>query len=249
MQAEVLITHKERIRNILESKPAEGTAILDRDIEFYTANSPIQSDKFFLFPFNGPFQTMSSKLGLEEALVKFIREPRHTLSDFKDYQKCAIADYKRLKKQGYAFNGAWMWEDIAYDKGVYFPAEKYRAQLLGIHKDMAGFFASENLPLFFHCDGNVEALIPFLADIKVKALHPMQEKSNPDILEIKKVFKGIMTFIGGVGLHRINQERGALLEYIQRLKEGGNYIFSFDGPLPDGFDKEKYDNLIRDLKG
>ncbi|MFH1868685.1 MAG: hypothetical protein ABH843_06915 [Candidatus Omnitrophota bacterium] len=245
MQTEVLTPSKERIKNILESKPADRLGILDLDIELYSGGSTKQSEKFYFFSFNGPFQAMNSELGLENALIKFTQEPRHTLSNFRYQQKRAIADYKRLKREGFLFDGAWIWEDIAYDKGLYFSLDKYQRQLLGIHKDIVDFFSSEGLPLSFHCDGNIQGLVDILAGINVKALHPVQELSNPNMPKIKDAFKGMMTFIGAVGLHRLDQERDELLKYINKLKESGNYIFSFDGPLPDGLDIEKYDELLK----
>lgn len=245
MQAKVLISPKERIRRILESKSVDRIGIADLDIEFFSENGPKISDKFFLFSFDGPFQSMSSKTGLEEALIRFAREPRRSLLSFKKSQGQITAEYKKLKDKGFEFDGAWMGEDIAYQKGLYFSIEKYHRELWGIHKDLSGFFTSERLPLFFHCDGNIEGLLPYLAALEIQAIHPVQERCNPNLVRLKREFCGHLTFAGGVGLHRLKQEPEELLEYIQRLSQGGNYIFSFDGPLPDSFDKEEYHKLIR----
>lgn len=247
MQAKVLASPKERIRNILKSKLVDRTGIFDLDIELFSEGGLKESEKFFLFCFDGPFQSMSSEMGLEEALTKFIQEPRHSLSSFKENQKQIIKEYKGLKDDGYKFDGVWMGEDIAYNNGLYFSIEKYRNQLLGIHSDLSDFFTSESLPLFFHCDGGVEDLIPLLVGAKIKAVHPVQEKPNPNLLKIKRDFSRHLTFVGGVCLHRLEQERKELLEYIQKLNEGGNYIFSFDGPIPDSFDKKEYDDLLNSL--
>lgn len=255
------MTSRERINAILKSEPADRMGILDLDIEFYYEEDPsqipsppkgekvrVRGDKFFLFAFNGPFQNMSSVYGLEETLTKFVQEPGHSVLSFKESQKQIIKEFKRLKDKGFEFDGVWMGEDIAYNKGLYFSIEKYRKELLGIHKDLSDFFSSEGLPLFFHCDGNVEGLLPCLAAAKIKAIHPVQELGNPNLLRLKREFSGHITFAGGVGLHRLKQERGELLEYIQRLSERGNYIFSFDGPIPDNFSKEEYNKLIRGIE-
>lgn len=251
------MTSKERIKAILKSEPADRIGVLDLDIEFYHQEDPnlisslpkgervrVRGDKFFLFTFDGPFQRMSSGYGLEQALTKFIQEPRHSLSSFKESQRQIIEEFKRLKDKGFEFDGAWMWEDIAYHQGVYFSIEKYHSQLFGIHQDLSDFFGSEGLGLFFHCDGKVEDLIPLLVGVKIKAIHPVQEKSNPNLLRLKREFSRYLTFVGGVGLHRLEQERKRFFEYIQKLNKGGNYIFSFDGPIPDSFDMKEYDKLI-----
>lgn len=178
------MTSKERIKAILKSEPADRMGILDLDIELFSENSPKASDRFFLFTFNGPFQNMSSVYGLEETLTKFVQWPRHSVLSFKESQKQIIKEFKRLKDKGFGFDGAWMGEDIAYNKGLYFSIEKYRKELLGIHKDLSDFFTSEGLPLFFHCDGNVEDLLPCLAAAKIKAIHPVQELCNPNLLRL-----------------------------------------------------------------
>jgi hypothetical protein len=242
------MTEKERIGNILKSEPTDRIGILDLDIEIYSKKSQKESEKFFLYSFDGLFQSLSSELGLEEALVRFVQEPRHVLSYFLKRHKEIIADYKRLKDAGYRFDGVWMGEDIAYDEGLYFSLERYQRQLSDFHKDICSYFKAEDLAVFLHCDGRIEDLIPRLTVMGVAAIHPVQERCNPNLLEIKKDLKENITFIGGVGLVRFQEGIERLKERVSRLKDGGNYIFSFDGPLPDDIDKKRYNSLLEDIK-
>jgi len=247
MQAKVLSQKKQLVHDILSSKKQDRIATLYTDIELYSKESTKESDKFYLFDFNGPFQNLSSNLGLEDALCQFVKEPRKTSSVFKQYLLDIIEQYRSLKHKGFEFDGIWIWEDIAYDNGLYFSIEKYRQQLIGVHKDICDFFTSEELPIFFHCDGNIEKLIPLLVAIEVGAIHPLQEKVNPNLLKIKEIFKEVLTCVGGVGLDRLNCDADELLECIQSLQKDGDYIFSFDGPIPDGFDKKRFSQLIDNI--
>ena len=242
------MTGKDRIGNILRSKPVDRIGILDLDIDISSNNSQKESEKFFLYAIDGPFQSLSSELGLEEALTGFVQEPRHVLSYFLKKHKDIIAGYKRLKEAGCRFDGVWLGEDIAYDNGLYFSQERYQRQLSGFHKDIFSYFKTEGLKVFFHCDGKVEHLIPHLADMGAAAIHPLQEKCNPGLLEIKRDLKGSITFIGGIGIDRFQEGAEGLKERISELKEDGNYIFSFDGPLPDNIDKKRYGSLLEDIK-
>jgi hypothetical protein len=248
MQTKVLISAKQRIRDTLLSRPTDKLGIFDLDIEITDKNAKKESDRFLLFGFNGPFQQLSFDVGLEEALRMFESEPHRLCFLFKKRQEMILGRYQALKARGIAFDGAWMWEDIAYDKRLYFSLEKYRNRLMGIHRDICSFFISEGLAPLFHCDGNVEALIPFLAAMGIKAIHPMQEASNPHLLTIKKVYKQELTFIGGVGLHRLQAPLDNILRRVAELSEGDNYIFSFDGPLPRGFDMKKYNEIIDSIR-
>jgi len=248
MQTKVLSSKKELIKEVLSGKEPGRIASLYSDIDLYSEKTTKESDRFFQFDFNGPMQSLSSEIGLESALERFIQEPRQIASFFKKRLLEIIETYRDLKHQGCKFDGVWMWEDIAYDKGLYFSIEKYRNQLIGVHKDICDFFISEGVPIFFHCDGNVQNLIPLLVAIGVKAIHPMQEKVNPDLMKLKEIFKGVLTLIGGVGIDRLSQEKHKLLEYIENLKEGGNYIFSFDGPIPEDSDSKQVANLLDEIK-
>ncbi|MFC1808055.1 hypothetical protein ACFL0T_06810 [Candidatus Omnitrophota bacterium] len=248
MQTEVLISHKEHIRKILSRQHVKRPATLERDIDFSSRSKELKSDKFFLFDFNGPFQTMSSKLGLEKALIQFAQEPRHVLSYFKDILESIFKQYNRCKDEGYQFDGVWIWEDIAYDKGLLFSVARYRSQLIALHRELCDFFNSEGLLPFMHCDGNVESLIPLWVSIGVKGIHPIQEQCNPNILQIKDIFKQAMTFVGGVGVDRVNKGRKELLDRLRELNAGGSYIFSLDGPLIDEANKREYNIFCRDLE-
>jgi len=248
MQAEVLKSSKKRIHDILDSKRVDRIGILDIDFEFYSEAPQRDNEKFFITSFNGPFQNMSSAIGLEDALVKFAHEPRHSLSDLVRQQERIFCEYSLLKAKGLRFDGVWIWEDIAYDKGLYFSPERYLSQLKPVHKDICSFFAEEGLKTFFHCDGNIEVLIPHLADIGVNAIHPVQEGCNTNLLTIKKDFAGILSFVGGVGLQRIDDRIETLQGYIGLLKEYGNYIFSFDGPLPEALDTEEYRKILSSIE-
>ena len=165
------------------------------------------------------------------------------------HQENIFSEYRKLKDKGFSFDGVWIGEDIAYDNGLYFSPKKYRDQLKPIHKDICSFFAEKGQRVFFHCDGKIEGLIPHLVGMGVKAIHPVQERCNPNFLAIKKDLAGIITIIGGVGLERLYGNIKDLEKYIYLLMEGGNYIFSFDGPLPDDFDKKEYQHVLKNIEG
>ena len=248
MQAKILASSKKRIKDIIEAKPTDRIGIFDKDIELYSQNHSKSSKEFFIYDFDGPFQSLSKEMGLENALVFFEKEPRRCFSYFRDRLLSIMGDYESLKESGIIFDGAWITEDMAYDNGLYFSLNKYRNELLGFHKDICMFFLNQNLPLFFHCDGKIEDLIPFLDGIGIKAIHPAQEKCNPNLLSIKKTFSGSITFIGGVAIERLTESKESLLEHANALASDGNYIFSFDSPIPENYYMKEYDDLIQDIE-
>ena len=119
---------------------------------------------------------------------------------------------------------------------------------MGLHKDIVDYFKSQGLPCFFHCDGNVEELIPILSDMHIAALHPMQERSNPSLIKMMNDLGQRLTFIGGVGIERLNRSRAVLIDHIKMLCVAGNYIFCFDGPVTESVDKKLYEEIIEDTE-
>ena len=248
MQAENLASSKKRIKDIIEAKPTDRIGIFDKDIELYSQNHSKSSKEFFIYDFDGPFESLSKEMGLENALLFFEREPRRCFSYFRDRLLSIMEKYETLKESGTIFDGSWINENMAYDNGLYFLLSKYRNELLGFHKDICMFFLNQNLPLFFHCDGKIEDLIPLLDGIGIKAIHPVQERCNPHLLSIKKTFSGSITFIGGVAKERLRESKESLLEHVNALSNDGSYIFSFDSLIPENYYMKEHDDLIQDVE-
>ena len=72
----------------------------------------------------------------------------------------------------------------------------------------------------------------------------MQELSNPNIIRIKKDLKGVITFLGGIGLNHLKGLHQDILDRIVELKEAGDYIFCFDGPIPQDTEFKTYQNIL-----
>ena len=214
----------------------------DFDLDFRIDSSG--KNKFTLLRVNGPFQQLASGVGLKQSLIDFIREPRHTKDFFKSSLNNIFSEYKKYKEEGLKIDGVWLGEDIAYDNGLYFSIDKYKNTLFDFHKEISSFFQDEAVYAIFHCDGNTEGLMPFLIKSKFAGIHPFQESSNPNIMRIKKDCKGAITFIGGVALSRLKGLHQGILDRVDTLKEDGNYIFCFDGPIPEDTEFKTYQNIL-----
>ncbi len=218
-----------------------------KDSSFGRTDKP-DKNKFILLCLNGPFQQLVSTKNLQQSLIDFTREPRHTKDFLKSSLNNIFSEYKGQKEEGHRFDGIWLWEDIAYDNGLYFSIEKYRNQLFGFHNEISSYFQNEGLYVVFHCDGNIEQLIPFLVKSKFCGIHPLQESSNPNIIRIKKGLKGAITFLGGIGLKHLKGLHQDILDRIEELKEAGDYIFCFDGPIPQDTEFKTYQNILARIK-
>ncbi len=221
----------------------EPVDYFDFDLDFRVENS--SKDKFKPLSLNGPFQQLASDKGLQKALIDFTREPRHTKSFFKNSLDNIFSNYEKHKP---AIDGIWLCEDIAYNNGLYFSVDTYKHQLFDFHNEISLYFKDKGIPVIFHCDGDVEKLIPFLIKANFSGIHPLQESCNPNIMRIKKDTGSAITFIGAIGLGRIMGLHDDIFDRISELKHDGNYIFCFDGPLPQDTEFKMYEDLITKIE-
>src|SRR3989338_2540816 len=106
--------------------------LFDFDLDFRKDKQ--NKNKFTILSLEGPFQQMIAKKGLQQALMDFSRETRRTKDFFKDTLSNIFSEYRKHKEKGLVFDGIWLYEDIAYDNGLYFSFEKYEDTLFDFHK-------------------------------------------------------------------------------------------------------------------
>ncbi|GEM_PF-2643131 len=217
----------------------------DFDLDF-KAYKP-GKNKFAMLALNGPFQQMAAKCGLQQALIDLAREPQQVKEFFKNSLNNIFSEYKKHKEKGLRPDGIWLYEDIAYDNGLYFSEEKYKNSLFDFHKEISLFFENEGLFTVFHCDGNIEKLLLFLIKAGFSGTHPVQESCNPNILRIKKDCTNAITFMGAVSIGRLKGYHQDIIEKIEALKENANYIFCFDGPIPQDTEFNIYKDLLTQI--
>lgn len=240
---EITLINWEKQAHLVDIDPVE---YFDFDLDFKVDNP--DKNKFVLIRLDGPFQQLVSRKGLQQSLIDFAREPRHTKDFFKSSLNNAFSKYKKLKEEGHTFDAIWIYEDIAYDNGLYFSIDKYKSQLLDFHKEISSYFQNEAVFVIFHCDGMIEQLMPFLIKAGFSGIHPLQESNNPNIIRIKKDFKEAITFIGGIGLGRLKGLHQDILDRVEAFKQDGNYIFCFDGPIPQDTEFNIYEKLLAEIE-
>ncbi|MBN1405759.1 MAG: hypothetical protein JW946_04500 [Candidatus Omnitrophica bacterium] len=227
-------------------KGQEPSDYFSFDLDFRKKNR--DKNKFQVVSFNGPFQQLASEKKLQPALIDFIREPKRTGEFFKKSLDNIFSGYTVLKKSGVKPDAVFICEDIAYDNGLYFSIDKYKETLFAFHREISGYFKNEGLFTIFHCDGCVEQLVPFLVKAGFSGAHPLQEMPNPNLIKIKQDFKGAITFIGGISLLRLKGLHEDIYDRVHELKEGADYIFCFDGPIPQDTEFDAYRDIINHVE-
>jgi uroporphyrinogen decarboxylase len=157
---------------------------------------------------------------------------------------------ERMIQGGFVFDGAWLFCDLGYRKGLFFSPRHYEEQLHPVFKKLCNFFHSRGMPVFLHCCGNVKDLIPYFIEEGIDVLQPLEVKAGMDLQELKKKYGDKMTFMGGIDVRLMAMEDPNLIEEeiknkVSNAKVGGGYIYHSDHSVPKNVSFEQYKRVIQ----
>jgi len=179
-----------------------------------------------------PFGHACNELGLEEALKMMAFGGNRITRIFNRIADDTLKKVSALGNQLDGFDGAWIYGDLAYDRGLFFSAQAYKKMLWPLHRELCAFFASKGLEIIFHSHGNVKEIIPLLIDMGVRAIEPLETGSGLDTFELRREYKKDLALFGNIGFDALKTSRDAFAEEagkkISFLKEEGGYIYRMD---------------------
>lgn len=206
-------------------------------------------ERFLCFSFSEPFQALSSAFGREETLKKLILYPKDTEKELRlETDRILNSLDAIVKKKELKIDGAWVWGDLAYNRGLFFSLSFYERVLLRLHKEIFNFLNSCGLPIFFHSDGNIIDLIPHLLDAGIRAIHPLEEASGMDINKLFREYKEKMVFMGYFNIGNMLKDRGVFKERIRMLRDNCSYIYQADYPIMPDMSFEDYSDAIEAVR-
>ncbi len=192
--------------------------------------------RFIVVAVHDPYEASWSKLGPFNLLESMKQDPDLISDVFRTITDLNLMVCEDLLGMGYQIDGAWIWGDIAYSKGTFFSPEMYRKILHPYHRRLIGFFRERGLPVIYHSDGDVRAVIPLLLEAGIRCLQPLEAKANMDLFQLKQQFGKRLVLMGNVDFEQIAKgedeaEREIRLK-VGKGKEGGNYIYHSDHSVP-----------------
>jgi uroporphyrinogen decarboxylase len=107
------------------------------------------------------------------------------------------------------------------------------------------FFAARGIPVILHSCGNVKRLIPRLIEAGYAGLNPLEVKAGMDLVELKKAYGDVLTFMGGIDVRQVADPDPRLIAAEIATKvpvamQDGGYIYALDGPVLPGTSLERY---------
>ncbi len=203
-------------------------------------------NKYICVSVPGPFQLAACHFGGYESLLCLCSDNMRCLEkNFQDNTEYILNMLKLADSEGFKFDGVWIWEDIAYDNGLFFSYRNYNDILFFYHKKLFEGIKRIGKKIFFHSDGNLNCILKNISDLKVDAVHPLERKFH-DFSLVSNLYPEL-TFIGNIDYASFMEGKVSL-----KLFEGKKYIYSCDSPIMDNIKAEDYkkliDNILKRLK-
>ncbi len=209
-----------------------------------------KSDNLFL-TFNAVvgYDLCQAYIRADELLPLLITDPDWIQDMIETSADLVIEMAKIVMKEGYIFDGAFLYNDMGYRGAPFFSPRIYRELIKPADRRVFEFFHSHNMPVLLHSCGYVKPLVPDLLDVGLDVLQPLETKAGMDLVEIKKEFGKDLAFMGGIDVRTITDSDPTALEIeirtkIPAAKAGGGYIYHSDHSIPNNVSFQQYCRLL-----
>jgi len=236
-------------KNVFSLERINNPAIGERLKDNYEKGK--KEEKFLVLSCMEPFEHIVRIVGKERLLTMMAEEANKAANLFTDSLESTLNACQLLLDKGYHFDGAWLWGDLGYEKGLIFSTDYYNAFLFDLHREFCDFFSKNGMPVIFHSDGNIRELIPHLIEAGIRAIEPLESNTGMDLNGLKKEYGEDLVLFGGIDeasfLDTKKAEREIKSKFKYLMKNGG-YIYHADSPILDNISFENYKNVIELVK-
>jgi uroporphyrinogen decarboxylase len=199
------------------------------------------------------YDKIQSYVASPHLLKAVIMEPDWVRDMYWTDARLAMEMCDRMIKGGFRFDGAFLFCDLGYRRGLFFSPRHYEEQLHPVFKELCSYFHGHGMPVILHCCGSVRDLIPYFIEEGIDCLQPLEVKSGMDLVELKEEFGGEISFMGGIDVRLMALDDSKPLEKEIRekltvAKEGGGYIYHSDHSVPNNVSFQQYKRVIELVK-
>ena len=186
-------------------------------------------------------------MGLDRFCLKLYDDPQlvmHLLDHFSHAGQELAEAMSELPLAFYLFQ-----DDLAGNQGPFVsPAWLEEHWVPCVNRILAPIKA-RNIPIIFHCCGNLKKILPLAVRMGFKAVNPIQPTCN-DIYQIKKEYGDAICLIGNMDING-NLTHGTAedmvketREHIERLSGNGGYVVASSHSITEAVKPENYVAMI-----
>jgi uroporphyrinogen decarboxylase len=233
--------------DIKELKLPSIDGVIDQFGQYYKA---VKGTNIGLYPIiRSVFDTTYLAIGLKDFMYKIYDDIKFIeyLMDFamEHYYSISVEVIKRFPDIPFVLIA----DDLAAGNGLMINPEKFRKLYIPRLKKILEPIHKRNIPVVFHCDGNMVNVIPILIDCGIAGVHPIQPSCN-DIYELKEQYQGKFALFGNIDTFLLaNRKKEEIEEDVKKhcneLKAGGGYILGSSSSIFDGIPPENFVTMVK----
>jgi uroporphyrinogen decarboxylase len=239
--------------------PADWPAIRERlapdlkRIDWASAWRSYQSareqGKYIVFENGLGYDLLQSYVRSEQLLNFMALEPAFVKEMVDATSDLYIATLDMMLKEGFAFDGAWVWNDMGYRNSSLFSPAMYREIIAPADAKRNAFCHERGLQTILHSCGCVKGLLPSLIDAGFDCLQPLEVKAGMDLRELKPAYGGRIAFFGGINTMLMEEDDDGVIEAeiaakFAAAKPGGGYLYHSDHSIPKDVSFRKYSFIM-----
>lgn len=140
-------------------------------------------------------------------------------------------------------------DDIAYNAGTLVSPKHLRQYVFPWLKTVGDLCKKKDIPLIFHSDGNLTAVLDDIVAAGVKGLHPIQPNAM-DIITLKKNYGDKLCFLGNIDMDIMTRGtekdvEALVLKNLKNIAPGGGYLVGASNSVPEYIPVKNY-NAMRE---
>lgn len=212
-----------------------------------------QETDFFVFAvIGGGFDYASSLFEFIDFLM-FTKKDSKRIAQLMDKLTAFNAKLAKAAIEAGA-HGVIIGDDIAYNKGTLLNPKTLREILFPYLKRQVAEIKQYQVPVFFHADGNLNAVLEDIVEMGFDGLHSLQPSAGMNIKEIKAKFGDKLCLMGNMDLDYLlplgtkEEISEAVKTTVETAKIGGGYIFGTCGALSEGLPVDNVKALFKEAK-
>lgn len=182
-------------------------------------------------------------VGLENLAV-MLYDDRKLVEDMMDHLVYLITTTITPALKEVEFDGASMWEDMAFKAGPMISPKLFEEMLVPRYKQITKLLKQHGIDVvYLDCDGNINQLVGLWLEGGVNCMFPLEIRGGSDPYPMRERYGKQVLLMGGVDKTQLIAGKAAIRAEINRLEKlvaDGGYIPHVDHRVPPDVTLENY---------
>ena len=222
------ITVEPPIKSIAE---ASGYSFPDPDVfTFDEMEDWVNKTDFFVFALlDGIFQSVASLMDFNDFLIATVNKQEELRALVEAYEEYLYGLACRCLDLG--VHGLIIGDDMAASKGPLISPKALAKIFFPAYERLLGRLKERKKPVIFHCDGNINSLLPYLVDLGFAGLHSIEPAAGMDLAQVKEQYGNDLCLMGNLDPALLEQGdvetvKKAAKDILKIGAPGGGFILS-----------------------